>query len=114
MDDKVLRGEARTLNVTGSNMPANVGVHSLRIVGREQVTMEGVLAVESFDDEEIILETDLGMLTLRGEELTIKQLDLESGRFTVDGYINSCVYAMSRHRGGRPVKSRGFFERLLK
>lgn len=112
MDDKSFRGEARTLGTPGATGEA--GQHSLHIVNREQVTVQGVLSVESFDDAEIILETDIGTLTLRGEELHIKQLDLESGRFAVDGMISACTYSAPRQRGGRSAKSRGFLERLLK
>lgn len=108
MDDKQIHGERP---VTGM---APAAEHSLSITNREQAQVHGVLAVESFDDEEIILETDLGMLTIRGEELSIKQLDLETKRFAVDGYILSCVYSAPRIRGGRPQKPRGFLERLLK
>lgn len=113
MDEKSLRGEARTLGMPGAG-PQGGAVHSLQIIGREQVTVQGVLAVESFDDEEIILETDMGVLTLRGEDLHIKQLDLESGRFAVDGFVSSCIYSTPRQRGGRPAKGRGFLDRLLK
>lgn len=112
-DDKGFRGEARTLGMAGGPV-AGAGEHSLQIVNREQVTVQGVLAVESFDDEEIILETEMGMLTLRGEELHIKQLDLESGKFAVEGFVNSLVYAAPRQRGGRATKGRSFLERLLK
>lgn len=107
MDEKQVRGER---SVSGA-APIE---HSLSITNREQAQVMGVLAVESFDDEEIILETELGTLTLRGEELAIKQLDLESGRFAVEGYILSCVYSAPKARGVRGQKARGFLERLLK
>lgn len=112
MNDDSFRGEARVLGVTGGTGAS--GQHSLHIVNREQVAIQGVLAVESFDDEEIILETEMGTLTLRGEDLHIKQLDLDSGRFAVEGLISACTYSTPRQRGSRPVKARGFLERLLK
>lgn len=87
--------------------------HSLTITNREQTVVSGVAAVESFDDQEIILETELGTLTIRGEELHIKQLDLESGRFAVDGTINALTYSARMSRGA-PRRNRGFLERLLK
>jgi sporulation protein YabP len=93
---------------------AQAGEHSLTVSNREHVEVMGVLSVESFDDEEIILETDLGTLTLRGEELSIKQLDLETGRFSVDGYIQSCTYSAPRPRGPRGQKPKGLLERLLR
>ncbi len=48
------------------------GQHRLIIADREQVEVEGVLHVESFDDREITLGTILGTLTLRGEDLNIR------------------------------------------
>jgi sporulation protein YabP len=112
MGDDSFRGEARVLGTTGATGAS--GQHTLHIVNREQVAIQGVLAVESFDDEEIILETEMGTLTLRGEDLHIKQLDLESGRFSVEGLISACTYTTPRQRGNRPAKARGFLERLLK
>lgn len=107
MDDKQMRGERPVIGAAQME-------HMLNIINREQAQVHGVLAVESFDDAEIILETDMGTLTIRGEELAIKQLDLETKRFAVDGYIVSCTYTAPRARGGRPQRPRGFLERLLK
>lgn len=90
------------------------GSHSLQLVNREQLMVTGVIAVDAFDEEEILLETELGGLTLRGEELQIRQLDLESGKFAVEGHINSLVYTAPRQGGRRPSKGRSFLERLLK
>jgi sporulation protein YabP len=114
MEEKNFRPEVRPLS--SSETPPAVGLapHSLQIVNREQVRIQGVIAVESFDDQEIIVETDMGTLTLRGEELHIKQLDLESGRFAVDGYISMCTYSTPRQRLGRTQKGKGFLERLLR
>lgn len=114
VDDKGLHGEARTLGGSFPDAGRGAMEHSLRIINREQVSIEGVLSVESFDDEQIILETDLGTLTLRGEDLHIKQLDLESSRLAVDGLISLCAYSAPKPRGGRTAKPRGFLERLLK
>lgn len=114
MDDKNFRGEARALGIIDSDTGRSGSEHSLNIVNREQVTVQGVVSVDSFDDQEIVIETDLGTLTLRGEDLHIKQLDLESGRFAVEGYISVCNYSTPRQRNGRAPKSKGFLERLLR
>lgn len=114
MEEKNLRGEARILGSSGHEGTGGASQHTLRIVNREQVEVEGVLAVESFDDQEIVLETELGTLTLRGEDLHIKQLDLESGRFAVEGLISACMYSNLRHRGQKAPRGRSILERLLK
>jgi sporulation protein YabP len=115
VDEKELKGDARLMGMPMGDGTSRVGEHSLNIINREQVTVQGVLAVDSFDDEEIILETDLGTLTLRGEELHIKQLDLETGRLSVEGFVNVCIYSAPRQRGGgRPTRGKSLLERLLK
>lgn len=112
MDDKLYRGEARSPGM--SDHETGGSGHTLSITNREQIQMTGVVAVDNFDDEEVTIETELGTLTIRGEELHIKQLDLESGRFAVEGYVNTLQYTQLRQRTGRPTRNRGFLERLLR
>jgi sporulation protein YabP len=107
-------GFAQEGRPAGTGGGGGVPQHSLQVVNREQTLIQGVIAVDSFDEEEIILETEMGGLTLKGEELHIRQLDLDSGKFAVDGYITALIYSASRQRGGRPAKGRSFLERLLK
>ncbi len=86
--------------------------HEVRITNRESATIKGVLHVESFDEEEIILDTNMGTLTVKGEGLHIKQLDLEQGDFEVEGLINAMQYtSVSKGKG---AKGKGFLQRLLK
>ena len=61
--------------------------HKLVLVDRESMTVEGVMNVESFDDEEIVLETNAGVLTVLGHDLHIRQLSLEEGVIEIDGYV---------------------------
>lgn len=77
--------------------------HQIIITNREVVSVKGVLQVESFDDEEIVLDTEYGLLTLRGEDLKIKQLDVQGGSFNVEGTIHSLQYSA----GMRPRSARG-------
>ena len=86
--------------------------HKVSSVNRETANIEGVLNVDSFDDQEIILDTDLGLLTLRGEDLHIKQLNLDTGSLTVDGLINSIEYSMEK--GGIKDRGKGLLDRLLR
>lgn len=51
--------------------------HSLTVNGRKQLILQGVLLVDSFDESEIKLETNMGILSLKGEGLHITQLNLE-------------------------------------
>ncbi|MDP3488374.1 MAG: sporulation protein YabP [Bacillota bacterium] len=86
--------------------------HRVIITNREQVVVEGVIHVDKFDDEEIVLETDLGMMALRGEDLHIKQLSLESGQLMVEGVVKTVEYLEDGGRVGKG-KGKGFFDRIF-
>ncbi len=74
--------------------------HVVTVNGRRAVVIEGVRQVDNFDDNTIVLATELGLLTIRGRGLTIHQLDLEAGHFSADGDIDALVY--SRKKVGKP------------
>lgn len=54
--------------------------------------MEGVVNVDSFDNEEVVVETDAGILVIRGEQLHIKELNLESGTLQLTGQVDALEY----------------------
>jgi hypothetical protein len=55
------------------------GRHKIIVDNRGRIDISGVLNVDSFDDQEIVLETEQGLLAMRGEEMHIKHLNLEQG-----------------------------------
>ncbi len=85
--------------------------HHVSIQDREEMKVTGVAHVDSFDDEEVVLETELGLLAIRGENLHIKHLDLEKGELFMEGHIMELVYAEDKDRRH---KGKGFMERLFK
>ncbi len=62
---------------------------------REKLSITGILDVFSFDDQIIIIETELGLLTIKGENLKINNLSLDTSDFIVDGKISSLLYSDS-------------------
>lgn len=86
--------------------------HEVHIINRESASIRGILHVESFDDQEIVLETRLGTMIIRGENLHIRQLDLDQGNFAVEGTVSSLQYQASS-RDARD-RGKGFLERLLR
>ena len=69
--------------------------HKITLTARNTALITGVLDVLSFDPNEVLLETDLGMLMIRGEELHVNRLNLEKGEVDVDGRADSLVYSDS-------------------
>lgn len=84
--------------------------HQLSLKKREELAVDGVNNVESFDDSEIVLETTLGVLIIRGEGLKVKELNIETGSMAVTGHIDGLEYA------GETLgeKGRGFLGRLFR
>lgn len=86
--------------------------HEVVLTQREKILITGVLNVESFDDKEVVLHTDYGLLSLKGENMHIRQLDIDAGNFAIEGLVTSLQYSA----GGRDVRDRGkgFLDRLLR
>ena len=81
------------------------GKHRLTVEARESVAVAGVLDVISFDEDEVICETDLGVLILRGNNLHVASLNLESGNLSLFGQIVSINYEDGRARDASGKKS---------
>jgi sporulation protein YabP len=81
--------------------------HTLTLTNRAQLSIDGVQHVENFDDDAILLSTDMGILTIRGRKLRIHQLDLDSGNFIAEGDIDSLTYSRRK-----TVKGGGTWARL--
>ncbi|MGF7049707.1 sporulation protein YabP [Paenibacillus sp. DS2015] len=85
-------------------------VHDLHMQNRRQLHMTGVQNVESFDSEEFLLQTELGHLTIKGQNLHINNLSLEEGVLSIDGLVHSLVYLDPGAHG----KNKGRFGKLFK
>ena len=66
---------------------------SLSLEDRKKLTLSGVLEVVNFDDEKISLNTILGNLAIKGEELKMNKLDVQNGDVIIMGYISSMIYS---------------------
>lgn len=67
--------------------------HRLEIQNRQNGIVTGIQDVVSFDENQVILDTDMGLLTVKGKELHISRLTLEKGEVDIDGTIDSLVYS---------------------
>lgn len=60
---------------------------------REKLNLSGVKDVLSFDDQMVIVETELGLLTIKGDNLRINKLNIDIAEVTIDGLVNSLTYS---------------------
>ncbi len=66
--------------------------HSLMLERQKGGTITGIREVISFDEKEILLHTEEGKLSIKGEGLHVKRLNLEKGEADIEGKINSLIY----------------------
>ena len=68
-------------------------MHKLNLSNRRTCNINGVSDVLSFDVNEILLETEQGLLTIKGADLHVNRLTLEKGEVDIEGRIDSLVYS---------------------
>jgi len=83
---------------------------NLWLIGREKLNIKGALKVEDFDQNIVCLETVLGSLVIRGEDLHIEELLLEEEKLSLSGNIRSVSF--DEGKNSRKKRSTGFRERL--
>lgn len=69
--------------------------HSIQWMDRRQGSVQGVTDVLSFDEHAVILQTEQGILTIKGKGLHIGRLMLEQGVVDLEGMPESIVYSGS-------------------
>ena len=68
-------------------------LHKISSCNRKSCSILGVTDVISFDLNQILLETEYGMLTIKGQDLHVGKLSVEKGELDVDGRLDSFVYS---------------------
>lgn len=83
---------------------------NLTLDSRKNLTLNGVIEVISFDEEKILLNTCVGMLTIKGQELKMNKLDVQNGDIAITGMVDSFTYS-----GLKPKKDEeGILKKLFK
>ena len=85
--------------------------HKVVLTDRGICIITGVCDVLSFDVAEVLLETEQGMLMIKGSDLHVSRLMLDKGEVDVDGKIDSFTYSENTGYGG---KGESLFTRLFK
>lgn len=67
--------------------------HRLTIQNRQSGSITGIVDVVSFDEGAVILDTDMGLMTIKGRGLHVSRLSLEKGEVDLEGDIDSLAYS---------------------
>ena len=76
-------------------MEEKQGSSNVIIENRRRINATGVVDVISFDEESVILDTELGSMVIKGADFKINKLSIDNGEFVIDGHITSIVYGDS-------------------
>ena len=92
-------------------LSSSTRMHKVTMTNRKSCAINGVKDVLSFDEHEILLETELGMLMIKGNELHVNRLTLDKGEVDVDGKIDSFTYSDAAIIGN---KNESFLSKLFR
>lgn len=66
--------------------------HSFSVSERKNIIISGVVKIDSFDNEEFLIETVQGYMNIKGENLEVVKLDTYQGNVTIKGRIDALSY----------------------
>ncbi len=75
------------------------GSHELKLIDRREIALTGIKKITSFDSEEFLLESHMGIILIKGSNLEIMKLDTHDGNLKIKGKINSFNYLDSNNKG---------------
>ena len=84
--------------------------HGVALDNRSHAVLTGVSDVLSFHEEEVVLDTSGGEMTITGKNLHIAKLTLEDGHLTMDGHIDAITY----QEGTKRRKSGSMLTRIFR
>lgn len=87
-----------------------IGNHEVKITDRKTIYLTGIKKIVSFDNEEFLMESNMGVILLKGESLELNKLDTSDGNVKIKGKINSLSYVDGKNKN----KDEGLFTKLFK
>ena len=85
------------------------GRHSIVMQDCSSLSISGVTDADSFDENRIQLFTECGEMAVIGEDLHVNEMNVDTGRITIEGTVTALIYGDRAHK-----KRPGFLARLLR
>ena len=84
--------------------------HACRLENRNAASLTGVREVVSFDENQVVMDTDMGLLTIKGKDLHVSRLTVEKGELEVEGQVDSLAYSSNEtyRKTGQSILARLF------
>lgn len=77
------------------DLSTSYGSHEIKVIDRNVMSLSGIKKITSFDNEEFLMESNMGIILLKGEKLEIIKLDTHDGNVKIKGKLNSFTYIES-------------------
>ena len=74
--------------------------HNIILENRRQLTITGVMDIDSFDENTVIVFTELGELTIKGASLHINRIDVDTGDLLMEGDVEQLYYTDNHPQKG--------------
>lgn len=85
--------------------------HKLTLDNRKRTALTGIKDVVAFDVNQVLLESSMGMILIKGADLKVTRLSLEKGEVDVDGHVDSLTYSEVKAYG---EKGKSIIKRMFK
>ena len=85
--------------------------HSINLLERKTLVITGVKKIENFDNLHFLMDTSMGFMLVKGEDLDLIKLDTLAGNVTIKGIVNSIEYILENNKKNRDDS---IFNRLFK
>ena len=85
--------------------------HNVIMEDRHHLTVSGVEDIDSFDEQAVVIYTQMGELTVKGDDLHINRLSLEIGELLIEGEIYALIYSEKEEKQSSP---QGFFSKVFR
>ena len=90
-------------------MDKDIVNHSVSVNSRKNIVITGVKKIDSFDEHEFLVDTNMGYMTIKGNSLEIIKLDTIEGKVSIKGVIDSLDY-----KENSKSNENSFFNKLFK
>lgn len=82
--------------------------HEVKMINRESLYLSGVKKIDNFDNTEFLLDSVMGNIQIKGNNLEVNLLDTDKGEVKIKGKISSIVYTDYRKENKESIFTKLF------
>lgn len=79
--------------------------HSVTIEERKNICITGVMDVKNCDEGCAVIITQMGQLTIKGKNLSMDKLDIDTGVMRLNGAFDTMEYKAAKKSGSKAISA---------